>query len=76
MAIDHLLPITTRQELRTWLEQNLSLIHISSVGGFVQNLVKDTLPLHELGKSVGLEPVSYTHLDVYKRQRPNNARPL
>ena len=27
----------------------------SSVGGFVQNLVKDTLPLHELGKSVGLE---------------------
>lgn len=27
----------------------------SSVGGFVQNLVTDTLPLHELGKSVGLE---------------------
>ncbi|MDH3069174.1 SPFH domain-containing protein [Akkermansia sp. N21169] len=27
----------------------------ASVGGFVQNLVKDTLPLHELGKSVGLE---------------------
>lgn len=22
MEIDHLLPITTRQELRTWLEQN------------------------------------------------------
>ncbi len=27
----------------------------ASVGGFVQNLIKDTLPLHELGKSVGLE---------------------
>jgi flotillin len=27
----------------------------ASVGGFVRNLVKDTLPLHELGKSVGLE---------------------
>ncbi len=26
-----------------------------SVGGFVQNLVKDTLPLHEMGKSVGLD---------------------
>ena len=31
----------------------------SSVGGFVQNLVKDTLPLHELGKSVGLELPSF-----------------
>lgn len=31
----------------------------SSVGGFVQNLVKDTLPLHELAKSVGLELPSY-----------------
>lgn len=26
-----------------------------SVGGFVQNLLKDTLPLHEMGKSVGLD---------------------
>ncbi len=26
-----------------------------SVGGFVQNLVRDTLPLHEMGKSVGLD---------------------
>lgn len=31
----------------------------ASVGGFVQNLVKDTLPLHELAKSVGLELPSY-----------------
>ena len=23
-----------------------------------------------LGRSGGIEPVSYTHLDVYKRQRP------
>lgn len=27
----------------------------ASVGGFVQNLIKDTLPLHEMGKSVGLD---------------------
>jgi len=27
----------------------------ASVGSFVQNLIKDTLPLHELAKSVGLE---------------------
>ncbi len=31
----------------------------ASVGGFVQNLVKDTLPLHELAKSVGLELPAY-----------------
>ncbi len=31
----------------------------ASVGGFVQNLVKDTLPLHELAKSVGLELPQY-----------------
>lgn len=31
----------------------------ASVGGFVQNLIKDTLPLHELGKSVGIELPSY-----------------
>lgn len=27
----------------------------ASVGSFVQNLIKDTLPLHEMGKSVGLD---------------------
>ncbi len=31
----------------------------ASVGGFVQNLVKDTLPLHELAQSVGLELPAY-----------------
>ncbi len=31
----------------------------ASVGGFIQNLIKDTLPLHELAKSVGLELPSY-----------------
>lgn len=31
----------------------------ASVGGFVQNLIKDTLPLHEIGKSVGLELPSF-----------------
>lgn len=31
----------------------------SSVGGFVQNLIKDTLPLHEIGKSLGVQLPSY-----------------
>ena len=59
------------------LALNLSLIHIfcSSVAGlpvpfapvhllFI-NLLTDSLPAIALG----LEPVSYTHLDVYKRQK-------
>lgn len=31
----------------------------ASVGGFVQNLLKDTLPLHEVGKSLGVQLPSY-----------------
>lgn len=31
----------------------------ASVGGFVQNLIKDTLPLHEVGKSLGVELPSF-----------------
>lgn len=31
----------------------------SSVGGFVQNLLKDTLPLHEVGRSLGVQLPSY-----------------
>ncbi|WP_245741034.1 flotillin family protein [Akkermansia glycaniphila] len=31
----------------------------ASVGGFVQNLVKETLPLHEVAKSVGIELPSF-----------------
>lgn len=29
------------------------------MGGFVQNLVKETLPLHEVAKSVGIELPSF-----------------
>ena len=28
------------------------------------------------GRILGMEPVSYTHLDVYKRQRMNSGRPI
>ena len=31
--------------------------------------------LEELYTSLGLEPVSYTHLDVYKRQRLRSPAP-
>lgn len=44
----------------------------ASVGGFVQNLIKDTLPLHELSRSVGLELPSFlgTPTDAAKSPAP------
>lgn len=42
----------------------------SSVGGFVQNLVKDTLPLHELGKSVGLELPGFLGKSTEEKKAP------
>ena len=42
----------------------------SSVGGFVQNLVKDTLPLHELGKSVGLELPAFLGKSTEEKKAP------
>ena len=47
----------------------------SSVGGFVQNLVKDTLPLHELGKSVGLELPSFLGKSTEEKKAPAAAAP-
>ena len=47
----------------------------SSVGGFVQNLVKDTLPLPELGKSVGLELPSFLGKSTEEKKAPAAAAP-
>ena len=47
----------------------------SSVGGFVQNLVKDTLPLHELGKSVGLELPAFLGKSTEEKKAPAAAAP-
>lgn len=45
------------------------------MGGFVQNLVKDTLPLHELGKSVGLELPSFLGKSTEEKKAPAAAAP-
>lgn len=42
----------------------------ASVGGFVQNLIKDTLPLHELGKSIGLELPTYLGTTTDGKPKP------
>ena len=47
----------------------------SSVGGFVQNLVKDTLPLHELGRSVGLELPAFLGKSTEEKKAPAAAAP-
>ncbi|MDR2981601.1 MAG: hypothetical protein LBV12_05065 [Puniceicoccales bacterium] len=48
-----------------------------SVGGFVQDLVKNTLPLHEVGKSVGLDLPSIlgTYKDAPEKQKNTPAAP-
>ena len=60
---------------------SLSLIHIYITGGLIQTQLSETtfkskyglrpIPITWLNTlSNGQEPVSYTHLDVYKRQKP------
>ena len=60
--------------LKSWLERPLlSVIAINKRNSAVAALVGDTIRREELAAAMSglgdLEPVSYTHLDVYKRQQ-------
>ena len=49
-------------------EQQLSLIHISPTAFLDRDAVLLQEPVREIFKARCIVPVSYTHLDVYKRQ--------
>ena len=49
-------------QVRVFSEEDLKLLQI------IQCLKRTGMPVEEIREFVG--PVSYTHLDVYKRQRP------
>ena len=53
--------------------QDLSLIHILLDAGVIDPTKVVRTALQNAASVASLMPVSYTHLDVYKRQRPDRA---
>ena len=51
------------------LSYNFEMIDVVSQGAKYVNLADKSLVMY-LAKDLTMEPVSYTHLDVYKRQGP------